>query len=375
MVKVLVGDIFKSDMQTLTNTVNCVGVMGKGIALEFKKRFPDMYADYEDRCKRKEVKLGEPYLFSRLIPPSILLFPTKEHWRSVSSLSAIEEGLVHLKSNYKQWGITSIAVPPLGCGLGELEWNIVGPTLYKHLKDLEIPVELYAPWNTLHMQLTPEFLGEVSPAQSVESKRAATRIEPGYITIVEVIRRIENTQYHWPVGRTMLQKIAYFGTHLGLETGLKYRRASFGPFAEDLKAKLTRLVNNGLIEEEKRGSMFLVKPGKTYIDALKLYEEEYLKKDEPIIDRLTDLFSRINTKQAELAATVHFARQTMKLTNGAMPTEEQLLDEVMQWKKKHRPPYDRAVVAATIRNLAILGWLDVKSSKEINREIAEELEV
>ena len=373
MVKVLVGDIFKSGMQTLTNTVNCVGVMGKGIALEFKKRFPDMFVDYEDRCKRKEVKLGRPYVYGRLIPPSILLFPTKDHWRSVSSLSAIEEGLVYLKSNYKSWGIESIAVPPLGCGLGELEWNIVGPTLYKHLKNLEIPVELYAPWNTPHVQLTPEFLGDVSSAQAAESKRSATRIEPGYITIVEVIRRIENTPYHWPIGRTSLQKIAYFGTHLGLETDLKYRRASFGPFADDLKAKLTRLVNNGLIEEEQLGKMFVVKPGKTYIDALKLYEKDYLK-NEPIIERLTDLFSRMNTKQAELAATVHFARYTMKL-NGTKPTEEQVLDEVMEWKKKHRPPYDRAEVAATIRNLAILGWLDVKSSKEINKQIPEEVEV
>ncbi len=371
MVRILVGDIFKSKMQTLTNTVNCVGVMGKGIALEFKKRFPDMYADYEDRCKRKEVKLGKPYLFNRLIPPWILLFPTKEHWRSVSSLPAIEKGLFHLKANYKKWGITSIAVPPLGCGLGELEWNIVGPTLYKHLKELEIPVELYAPWNTPHMQLTPEFLGEISPAQAAESQNATTRIEPGFISIVEVVYRIENTPYHWPIGRTMLQKITYFGTWLGLETGLKYRRASFGPFAEDLKAKLTRLVNNGLIEEERRGSMFVVKPGKTYIDALRLYEKDYLK-DERIIERLTDLFSRIDTKQAELAATVHFARQTMKPRNGAKPTEEQLLNEVMEWKKKHRPPYDRSEVAATIRNLAILGWLDVKSSNKINKEIAEE---
>jgi uncharacterized protein YwgA/O-acetyl-ADP-ribose deacetylase (regulator of RNase III) len=374
MVKVLVGDIFKSGMQTLTNTVNCVGVMGKGIALEFKKRFPEMFADYEERCKRHEVKLGRPYLFERLIPPSILLFPTKDHWRSVSSLSAIEEGLMYLKSNYRQWRIESIAVPPLGCGLGELEWNIVGPTLYKHLKELDVPVELYAPWNTPHAQLTPEFLGEVSSAQASEEKRAVTRIEPGYISIVEVIRRIENTPYHWPIGRTMLQKIAYFGTYLGLETNLQYRRASFGPFADDLKTKLTRLVNNGLIEEEQLGKMFVVRPGKTYIDALKLYEKDY-EKDEPIIDRLTDLFARMNTQQAELAATVHFARQTMKLTNGTKPTEEDLLAEVMEWKKRHRPPYDRSEVAATIRNLAILGWLDVRSSKEISEEMPEEVEV
>src|SRR5436309_3851802 len=118
MVRVLVGDIFKSEAQTLVNTVNTVGVMGKGLALEFKKRYPEMFLDYVERCKRRDVKLGKPYLFSSLIPPWILLFPTKEHWRSVSSLSAIERGLVYVKAHYKNWGITSLAVPPLGCGLG-----------------------------------------------------------------------------------------------------------------------------------------------------------------------------------------------------------------------------------------------------------------
>ncbi len=145
MIKVLVGDIFKSKSQTLVNTVNCVGVMGKGLALEFKKTFPDMFKDYFERCHRKEVKLGKPYLYKRLISPWILLFPTKQDWRSVSQLSNIEDGLQYLQSKYKEWGITSIAVPPLGCGLGELEWNIVGRTLYRYLEKLEIPVELYAP--------------------------------------------------------------------------------------------------------------------------------------------------------------------------------------------------------------------------------------
>ncbi len=374
MVKVLVGDIFNSKAQTLTNTVNCVGVMGKGIALEFKKRFSDMFADYEERCKLNEVKLGKPYLFRGLFPPAILLFPTKDHWRAVSSLAAIEDGLKHLQLNYKQWGITSLAVPPLGCGLGELEWNIVGPTLYKYLNKLDIPVEMYAPFNTPHVQLTPEFLGEVSPAQSAESKKGATRIEPGYISIIEVIHRLQMTPYHWPIGRATMQKIAYFGTYLGLKTGLDFRRASFGPFAEDLKTKLARLMNNGLIEEEQLGRMFEVKPGRTYIDARKVYETEF-RKDEQIIERLTDLFARLDTKQAERAATVHFARQTMKRTNGSKPTEEEVLEEVMEWKKRHRPPYDRREVATTIRNLAILGWLDVKASKKVSQEIVEELEV
>ena len=87
--KVLIGNLFETDAQTLVNTVNCVGVMGKGIALEFKKRFPEMYNDYVERCKRNQVRLGEPYIFRSLFPPHIINFPTKDHWRSVSRLSDI----------------------------------------------------------------------------------------------------------------------------------------------------------------------------------------------------------------------------------------------------------------------------------------------
>ena len=130
-VKVLIGDIFKSKAQTLVNTVNCVGIMGKGLALEFKKRFPDMFKDYESRCRKSDVQLGKPYLYKLLIPPWILLFPTKDHWRSVTNIKDIKEGLNYLETNYRNWGITSLAVPPLGCGLGQLDWKIVGRTLYR----------------------------------------------------------------------------------------------------------------------------------------------------------------------------------------------------------------------------------------------------
>jgi O-acetyl-ADP-ribose deacetylase (regulator of RNase III)/uncharacterized protein YwgA len=375
MIKVMIGDLFASKMQTFVNTVNCVGVMGKGLALEFKRRFPDMFADYEQHYRRGEVRLGKPYLFKRLLPPWILLFPTKDHWRSVSSLDAIEEGLQYLESKYKEWSIESLAVPPLGCGLGELEWSIVGPTLYRHLSKLNIPIELYAPFGTPHSDLTPEFLGKQSEAQLVEmQKRNGSRIDPGLIATVEVLRRLENMPYHWPVGRIIFQKIAYFATFLGLRTGLEYLRASFGPFSRELKVKLTKLVNNGLIGEERGGNMFLVRVGKTFEDARKVYEEE-LKAAEPAIERLTDLFCRMNTKQAELAATVHFARQTMKTPEGRIPTEKEVLDEVMRWKKRHRPPYDETEVAKTIRYLAIHRWLDVKPSIEITEELEVELEV
>jgi len=155
------GDLFSSNAQTLVNTVNTVGVMGKGVALEFKKRFPEMYDDYVRRCARHEVRLGRPYLFKQLMGPLILNFPTKDHWRSLSRLSDIVDGLKYLRDNYKEWGITSLAVPPLGSGNGGLEWRVIGRTLYGILSTFDIPVEIYAPHGAPLEELTSEFLEDV----------------------------------------------------------------------------------------------------------------------------------------------------------------------------------------------------------------------
>jgi O-acetyl-ADP-ribose deacetylase (regulator of RNase III) len=157
MVQVLVGDLFESDAQTLVNAVNCVGVMGKGVALEFKKRYPDMYDDYVARCARKQVQPGEPYLFRRLSPPNILNFPTKDHWRSAARLDDIVAGLTYLERHYHEWGITSLAVPALGCGHGQLEWHVIGPVLVRYLSRLDIPVKLYAPVGTPPSELVEGF--------------------------------------------------------------------------------------------------------------------------------------------------------------------------------------------------------------------------
>lgn len=148
-VTVRVGDLFQSKAQTLTNAVNTVGVMGKGIALEFKKRFPKMYEDYRRRCERGEVALGKPYLFKETMSEQwILNFPTKEDWRNPSDFSPIQDGLAYLRDHIHEWGITSLAVPSLGCGHGGLEWTVVGPAIYNALAQLDIPVELYAPYET-----------------------------------------------------------------------------------------------------------------------------------------------------------------------------------------------------------------------------------
>jgi O-acetyl-ADP-ribose deacetylase (regulator of RNase III) len=363
MVQARIGDLFASEAQTLVNTVNCVGVMGKGVALEFKKRFPAMYEDYVVRCAKGQVQLGKPYLYRELHGPWVLNFPTKGHWRSVSRLADIAAGLEYLMQHYREWGITSLAVPPLGCGQGGLEWRVVGPTLYRYLSQLDIPVELYAPPETPSAQLEPAFLvGTETMARA--TKYGEGRIKPAWLALVEVLARIDQELYHWPVGRTSFQKIAYFATDLGIPTGLEYRRGSYGPFAADLKPLITRLVNHGLIREEQLGRMLRVRPGPTYPDAAKACQAE-LAAWSPIIDRLVDLFLRLQTNQAEVAATVHFAARALHSSGSDKPTEGQILAEVKQWKQKRRPPLKDEQIAQTIRNLNILGWIDAQPSGDL----------
>jgi uncharacterized protein YwgA len=341
--------------------------MGKGVALEFRKRFPDMYDDYVRRCGHHQVRLGQPYLYRRLFTPWILNFPTKDHWRSVSKLGDIVQGLEYLESKYRDWGITSLAVPPLGCGQGQLEWSVVGPTLYRHLMRLDIAVELYAPYGTAEYELETTFLAGPTGSQGANGASVAIgerRVQPAMMSLVEVLERIEREPYHWPVGRTTFQKIAYFATESGIPTGLRYGRGSFGPFAADLKGLTTRLVNNGLIREDRRGRMFAVHTGPTYRDAKEAYGDE-MAKWEPIVERLADLFVRMNTNQSEIAATVHFAAQALSSRSGRKPTEREVLSEVMDWKQRRRPPIDEGEVADAIRHLAMLGWIHVTASPDL----------
>lgn len=361
MVKVLIGNLFDSDAQTLVNTVNCVGIMGKGIALEFRKRFPEMFQDYVARCERGEVRLRQPYLHRTLLPPWVLNFPTKDHWRSVAKLDDIVRGLEYLLAHYEEWGITSLAVPPLGCGEGQLEWRVVGPTLYRYLARMSIPVGLYAPYGTVAEQLEPAFLG--AALRPAEPSPEAERIPAAWIVLVAILQRIEEQPYHWPVGRIIFQKIAYVATLEGLPTGLEHQRGSYGPFAPGLKGWVTRLANNGLIREEQKGNAFVVKVGPTFADAQRAYASQ-LEHWEGLIERVADLFIRLDTDRAEIVATVLYATEELR-QQAFRPTEQDVLRNVMAWKQRRRPPLNEGDVAWTIRNLAALGWLPVQASEDL----------
>jgi hypothetical protein len=172
------GDMFFSSMQTLTISVNLQGVMGKGLASRAKYQFPDVYVVYQDACKSKQVTATQPYLYKRetsldddladlTVPMEnansvkwFLLFATKRKWRDNSSLEDIEGGLDWVRNNYHNIGIKSLAMPALGCGLGNLTWNEVGPLMCRYLHDIRIPVAIYLPReNQIDSRyLTNEFL-------------------------------------------------------------------------------------------------------------------------------------------------------------------------------------------------------------------------
>ena len=167
------GDMFFSQMQTLTVSVNTVGVMGKGLASRAKYQFPDMYVVYQDVCRNKTLVIGKPYLYKReasldedladepLSLPNLnankwfLLFPTKKHWKERSDPEGIEKGLQWLLENYKAEGIQSLAMPALGCGLGGLDWKDMGPLMCKYLSQMEIRTAIYLPQE---QRIPPEFL-------------------------------------------------------------------------------------------------------------------------------------------------------------------------------------------------------------------------
>jgi len=364
-IEVRQGDLFESSAQTLVNTVNTVGVMGKGVALAFKQRFPEMYRDYVQRCQRGEVKLGEPYIWQALVEPWVLNFPTKSHWRRPSRLEDIIAGLEHLESHYRGWGITSLAVPPLGCGHGGLEWRLVGPTLYEHLSRLAIPVELYAPFATPHEQLTAGYLSSGGASASAAAARQPTsKIPPAFVALVAVLDRLEQDPYHWPVGATTFQKLAYFATVAGLPTSLEFERAHYGPFARGLRGVATQLLNNGLLRQERLGRMNAFKVGPTFDAARHAYSFD-LNRWQDVIDSLADLLARMRTRDAELAASVHYAAQLLARQLRRTPAEAEVMQYVVDWKRDQDRPPGAEEVADAVRSLGVLGWLHLKPSTDL----------
>lgn len=366
MFKALIGDLFATQAQTRVNTVNCIGVMGKGVALEFRKRFPAMFEDYVARCERGKVSLGRPYLYTDPSGIRIVNFPTKNHWRSPSRLADIAQGLDYFRAHAADWGVRSVAFPPLGCGNGGLEWSEVGPLLYAKLRDADFDVEVYAPYGTPKQELTEEFLA--APSQmSLEGKgHRRKKFNPEWVVLVEIVRGLGQQPYANSVGRTILQKIAYVITEMGVETEFRFAKGSYGPFAPELKSALHELANKNWLREEQLGKMTAIRVGEQYErDRPKFADvfERHAKR----IDKTIDLFSRIkSTDQAEEVMTVLFASRELKKTKpGEQVTEKELFDYILDWKKRWRTEEKQREVASAIRNLVTLGWMRLQFSESL----------
>jgi O-acetyl-ADP-ribose deacetylase (regulator of RNase III)/uncharacterized protein YwgA len=366
MFRALIGDLFASRAQTLVNTVNCVGVMGKGVAEQFKLRFPGMFDDYKIRIERKAVRLGEPYLYRDQSGARIINFPTKDHWRSPSRLADIERGLDYLVAHAAEWEVTSIALPPLGCGNGGLEWSEVGPLIYRKLHELPIDVDVYAPYGTPKQQLTEEYLSAPSQMSLEGRGQRYKRLKPEWVVLVEVLRELEAQPYANPVGRTIFQKISYVVTEMGVPTGFEFDKGSYGPFSGDVKLALHEFANRNWLHEQQLGRMIALRITPQYAKDRNQFKEQidrYQKK----INKAVDLFSRIkSTEQAEQVMTVFYAaRQLRQSSRHKELTEQDLQDYILNWKKSWRTEEKRDAVASAIRNLILLGWLQLKISEPV----------
>ena len=224
MLRVVDGNILDAEVEALVNTVNTVGVMGKGIALQFRKAFPEMFKAYEQACKAGLIEPGRMHVYDRGVmfnPRYIINFPTKRHWRGKSQISDIETGLRALVEEIVRRNIKSIAIPPLGCGHGGLEWTEVFPlikTALAHVADLEAFV--YAP------------RGAPAPEEMV-NRTARPKMNPTRAAVLRVLS--EYCILGFELSLLEIQKLLYFLQTAGEPLRLRFEQGVYGPYADNLR--------------------------------------------------------------------------------------------------------------------------------------------
>ncbi len=234
MIKFLQGNLLDAPTEAVVNTVNTVGVMGKGIALMFKEAFPDNFRAYEEACKRKEIRVGHMFVTENLVldgPRWIINFPSKKHWRQPSKLEWIVEGLEDLRKVVEEKGIRSIALPPLGCGNGGLDWKDVRPEIERALGQLsDVEVLVFEP---------------TAKYQNVAKRTGVMTLTPARALVAEMVRR------YWVLGIECtyleVQKLGWFLERTIHEAGiddpldLRFVADKYGPYSERLRHLLNGL--------------------------------------------------------------------------------------------------------------------------------------
>jgi O-acetyl-ADP-ribose deacetylase (regulator of RNase III) len=224
------GNLLDANVDALVNTVNCVGVMGKGIALQFKRRYPAVFKAYEKACRDDEVQIGKMFVVETEQiegPRFVVNFPTKKHWRSPSKLEYIEAGLDDLKRVIRELGIESIAIPPLGAGNGGLDWTAVEPVIRESLHDLdEVRILIYAPADQPR---------SIAPSSSLRM----TRVRAMLLTLLNdyVHQRQVSEPWEDPRGASHLeiQKLMYFANVHDESLKLDFAPGRYGPYSEKVR--------------------------------------------------------------------------------------------------------------------------------------------
>lgn len=301
MIRFTRGNLLEADVEALVNTVNTVGVMGKGIALMVKEAFPENFREYAAACKRGEVEVGRVFLTQRpglAGPRWIINFPTKKHWRHSSRIEWIEEGLVDLRRVILEKGIRSIAVPPLGCGQGGLPWQNVRGLIERKLGDLEgVEVVIYEPTRRY---------------QNVAKRSGVEKLTPARALVAELVRRYSILGIECSM--LEIQKLAWFLERDIVELGLsnpldlQFTANRYGPYADRLRHLLDGLDGSYLRSEVRVAD---ARPGDAigFNDSKKERVETYLRTEaKEFLEALDRTARRIDGFESplgmELLATV-----------------------------------------------------------------------
>ncbi len=319
MMEVTSGDILKADAEALVNTVNCVGVMGRGIAMQFKKAFPENFRAYKAFCDRKALHPGAMFVFGlgRLENPRYVInFPTKLHWRSKSKIEDIHKGLGALVHEVRQRGITSVAIPPLGCGLGGLDWSTVRKLVEKAFSDLsDVQVLLYEP------------KGAPAPTEMI-NRTKRPNMTAGRATLLGLMQRYLAGLMDVCLSLLEIHKLMYFMQEAGEPLKLQYVKARYGPYAKNLGNVLSHIEGHFITGYGDGGD----DPSKQVVyrqeavNAAEMFLREHPKTRERF-DRVVELISGFETPYGmELLSTVHWVAKHERAT-----TPEEATRAVYRW--------------------------------------------
>jgi len=338
------GNLLLAEVDALVNTVNTEGVMGKGLALQFKKAFPENFTAYEKACRAREVVPGRMHVVQRLASPRFIInFPTKRHWRHPSKLEYVRDGLCDLTRQVERLGIKSIAIPPLGCGNGGLNWSEVKPLILHAFEGArDVRVVLFEPT-------------DAPAAAAVIDRRDKPEMTPARAAVIELMGRYIATDYDYRLSLVEVQKLAYFLQLAGEKLRLEYRPHYYGPYADTLRKALrnieghyTRGLGDGRNSPETPLELL---PGAVEQARAFLAERpETLAR----IDRVARLIEGFETPFGmELLGTVHWVME-----HAAAPRDvEDVIAKVHSWSERKRSQMKDGQVRVAWSRLLEQGWV------------------